>query len=131
MICQPAGTGVVFVLRPAWVNRNMKRCSASARTAISGAMSAGTLAARDTTEVVRGGRRRDGFRRVQVGQHDGVGGGAGGGKIPGAIPWGRLRGSGQAVLRPAGQGVQLLGWDILGYVTPLGRALVDKGLHLP
>ena len=39
--------------------------------------------------------------------------------------------SGPAVLRQAGQGGQLPGWDVLAYVSPLGRALVDKRLYLP
>ena len=39
--------------------------------------------------------------------------------------------SGPAVLREAGEGGQLPLGMFLAYVSPLGRALVDKGLYLP
>ena len=40
-------------------------------------------------------------------------------------------GSGPAVLREAGEGGQLQAGMFLAYVSPLGRALVDKGLFCP
>ena len=42
-----------------------------------------------------------------------------------------IRGGSPAVLRQTGQGGQLPGGMFLAYVSPLGRALVDKGLYLP
>ena len=42
-----------------------------------------------------------------------------------------IGGSGPAVLRQAGQGGHCQGGMFLAYVSPLGRALVDKRLYLP
>ena len=43
-----------------------------------------------------------------------------------------VRGSGKAVLRQAGQGGQLPGWDVPGLCQPVGTGpLVDKRLYLP
>ena len=42
-----------------------------------------------------------------------------------------VRGGSPAVLREAGQGGQLPGWDVPGLRQPAGAGMVDKGLYLP